>query len=670
MSPPSIRFITCEARTFIRPTILASWLVSLSALIALADDAPLYQQEPYDTIKLDDANRGAELKVRPLDLPGRLIPAKPNPNDELEIRLLDRPRRAYKVAWEHIVEVKLFEQRVLDEAEVLVESKKLDDAYPFYEFLERRFPTTPGLAESYDKFLMAGTKEAFKQEKYEEAVALLWELHARDPDYPGASTGILRLLDKLVDRRFAEEDFAAARGLLHEASDRLKDRASTLAATWKEKLRAKAAALVETARKQVAARQFSEASRTVRQALAAQPEVDGGKELVAAIQSQYPEVVVGVTSLPSPGTAAADSWEALRDGRLLSPSNADGGQGAGTNARGPYRVESANAKEIRFTAVEGYFAAGGKQPKQIVERLFPDVASALRALRRGEITAVDRIGPWDAAALTNSERFVVQPYGVTSLHVLVPNLRRPLMNDPTFRRALAHAVDPSGILIDQLSRGRLAAGCELTDRLLAGPAPIDAATGGSAGLRYDPRVARLLAGLSLTQVATSAQAIGDRAAIPSAELTLAYPADEVARLACQAIGRELSAAGIPLKLKEMSAGEMAAGSSDADLIYVEWTPLDPLAELPRLIGRQGLGGDAGSIVERRLRAALVARSDQAAERLRQLEETIRDQTLAIPLWRLNNYAAYQRGLAGVGKRPVTLFQNVERWNLTAAGSNE
>ncbi|HEV3418297.1 MAG TPA: hypothetical protein VG056_15845, partial [Pirellulales bacterium] len=141
MSPPSIRFITCEARSFVRRTVLASWLVSLSALIALADDAPLYQQEPYDTIKLDDANRGAELKVRPLDLPGRLIPAKPSPNDELEIRLLDRPRKAYKVAWEHIVEVKLFEQRVLDEAEVLVESKKLDDAYPFYEFLERRYPT-------------------------------------------------------------------------------------------------------------------------------------------------------------------------------------------------------------------------------------------------------------------------------------------------------------------------------------------------------------------------------------------------------------------------------------------------------------------------------------------------------------------------------------------------
>jgi tetratricopeptide (TPR) repeat protein len=698
-----IQFILCPGRLLVTPSVLAIWFASLSIPFARADDAPFYQQQPYDTIKLDAANRNVELKVRLLDLPGRLIPAKPDPSDELEIHLLDRPRKVYKVAWEHVVEVKLFEQRVLDEAEALVESKKLDDAYPFYEFLEHRFPTMAGLAESYNKFLMAGTKEAFQQEKYEEALALLWELHSRVPEFSGASTGILRLLAKLIDRRFAEEDYTAARGLLREATDRLKDRAQPLAATWDEKLHGKAAALVAKAREQVAARQFSEASRTMRQALSAWPEVAGGKELVQAIQSQYPEVVVGVTSLPPPGIAATDSWEGRRDRRLLFESNAHaksqseirrglspfaesseqkgtvplsaGGSrigseptDAGANAHGPYRVESANSNEIRFAAVEGYFAAGGKQPKQIVERRFPDVASALRALRRGEITAVDRIGPWDAAALANSERFVVQPYMVTSLHVLVPNLRRPLMNDPTFRRAVAHAMDRSGILIDQLSRGKLQAGCELTDRLIAGPG--SAAADGSAELRFDPGAAKLLAGLSLAQFTESAHGSGDRTAIPSTELTLAHPADEVARLGCQAIGQELRAAGMSLKLKEMSAGDMSAGSSDADLIYVEWTPLDPLAELPRLIGRRGLGGDAGPLVERRLRDALAARPDRAGERTGQLEEIIREQALAIPLWRLSNYAAYQRGLEGIGGRPLTLYQNIEQWSLTTAGSNE
>ena len=112
----------------------------LAAATALADDAPLYQQEPYDTIKLDDDNHNAELRVQPLDLPDRIVPAKPKSEDELEIHLLDRPRKAFRIAWGNIVEVKLFEQRVLDEAERLVETKKLDEAFPYYEFLDAAIP--------------------------------------------------------------------------------------------------------------------------------------------------------------------------------------------------------------------------------------------------------------------------------------------------------------------------------------------------------------------------------------------------------------------------------------------------------------------------------------------------------------------------------------------------
>ena len=177
-------------------TILAACFLALAAT-ARADEAPLYQQEPYDTITLDDANRNAELKVRPLDLPDRRVPAKPNPTAELEIRLLDRPRTVYKVAWGNIVAVELFEDRVLAEAEGLVAAKKLDAAYPYYDFLERRYPKMPALAASYAKYLMAGARESFIKGNYEECLALSWELYRRDPNFKGAATAILRADDKL-----------------------------------------------------------------------------------------------------------------------------------------------------------------------------------------------------------------------------------------------------------------------------------------------------------------------------------------------------------------------------------------------------------------------------------------------------------------------------------------
>ena len=280
--------------------IVSGSVLLIGAAIVCADDAPLFQQEPYDTIRLDDANRGVELKVRPLDLPDHRVPAKPNPSDELEIHLLDRPKKAYKLAWESIVEVKLFEKRVLDEAERLVETKKLDEAYHYYDFLERRYPKMSGLGPSYNKFLMAGAKEAFKQEKYDECLALTWELFALDPQFPGAATAILRAAEKLIDRRFSEKNFAAARRLVQEAVDRLKDRAEPLATIWNEKLHDQAVALMADAKQQAKSKHYLEATRAMRQALAAWPEVEGGKELAATIQAQYPEVVVGVTALSAP----------------------------------------------------------------------------------------------------------------------------------------------------------------------------------------------------------------------------------------------------------------------------------------------------------------------------------------------------------------------------------
>ena len=156
-----------------------------------ADDAPLFEQEPYDTIKLDDENKNALLKVFPLDLPDRKVPEKPKPDDELEIRLVDRPRKSYKVQWAYIVEVKLFEQMVLEEAELLTANGKFDDAYPYYEFLQRRHGQMPGLEAAYQKYLFQNAGAAYKQGRLDECSACSGSFSHATPttrDSPRGST--------------------------------------------------------------------------------------------------------------------------------------------------------------------------------------------------------------------------------------------------------------------------------------------------------------------------------------------------------------------------------------------------------------------------------------------------------------------------------------------------
>jgi ABC-type oligopeptide transport system substrate-binding subunit len=95
---------------------------------------------------------------------------------------------------------------------------------------------------------------------------------------------------------------------------------------------------------------------------------------------------------------------------------------------------------------------------------------------------------------------------------------------------------------------------------------------------------------------------------------------------------------------------------------VDWTPIEPAAELAAILDRDGPGGAADPLAEQLARDALFASTvDRSNESLAALDETVCERMLVIPLWRLSEYLAYHKSLHGVGERPVTLYQNVEQW---------
>src|SRR5918993_180773 len=48
---------------------------------------PLFEQEPFDVITLDEENENAKLKVAYLQLPNRRLPINPPPDSKLVVRL-------------------------------------------------------------------------------------------------------------------------------------------------------------------------------------------------------------------------------------------------------------------------------------------------------------------------------------------------------------------------------------------------------------------------------------------------------------------------------------------------------------------------------------------------------------------------------------------------------
>ena len=107
-------------------------------------------------------------------------------------------------------------------------------------------------------------------------------------------------------------------------------------------------------------------------------------------------------------------------------------------------------------------------------------------------------------------------------------------------------------------------------------------------------------------------------------------------------------------------------ASSWDLQYVEWQAMEPVRDVWKLLG--GTHGGRGADPE--LDAALeqlaqAATREQAAAPLHAIHRRTHETLAVIPLWQIDEYALVHPTLHGVGERPMTLYQNVEQWQVAS-----
>ncbi|HZL91536.1 MAG TPA: ABC transporter substrate-binding protein [Pirellulaceae bacterium] len=729
--------------------LFAAATCSLSSVLIAAD--PLYLARPYDEITLDENNAGVKLKVQPLNLPGRALPAAADRKDDLEIELLDRPGERFRVGWNNIAAIKFFEELVLAEAQQLVKAEQFDEAYPYFQFLEAKYPKTAGLKEAVENFLWLQIGSDHKAGRNDAALALLLELHRRNPQRQGLGAALEQVTLKLVDERMAAENYRAARGLLRNLTQRYPDRAAA-AASYEAQMRDKATASLAAARQALAAGKLREAHQGVRAALGIWPVLDGGQQLAEEIHQKYPVVTVGVTRPLTAATAASrDDWAARRTRSLVAPpvferiatAAADEkpyrsslaeiiadknprrvtfrlrANGAWPNAAhdisrgllaaadrqratfdpawanlftsvtvrnedevlielsrppvrieawlgavlglpGPYRIDSLAPPQMIFVRQNAAESGSPIPPSEIVERVYADTAAALRGLRRGEVSVVDRISPWDVKSLSESKEFAVGRYALPAVHVLVPNPARPLATNRTLKRAILYGIDRESILRRALLNGQTIAGCDT----VSGPFPRPESKSDPRGYAYsdDVAVRPYDPGLAMALMAAELPAAADSAGAPKPPpLVLAHPADPVPRVACQSIARQLEAVGIPVSLRELAGQSPAA---DYDLLYAELPMDEPLVEVWRLFGPVGIAGSTSPAMLAALRE-LEHAADllQASQKLHEIHALAAAELPVIPLWQLVDHFVYHVSVKGIGQRPVTLYQDVDHWQV-------
>jgi tetratricopeptide (TPR) repeat protein len=341
-----------------------------------------------------------------------------------------------------------------------------------------------------------------------------------------------------------------------------------------------------------------------------------------------------------------------------------------------FAVADYSPEQVVFAATQEPAAAGAGL-RAIVEQTVSDDEAAVNAIATGAIDALDRVPPWHIERLRGVKGIHVESYRLPTVHVLIPNTKRPLLQKREFRRALCFGIDRQSIVSTVLLGGKSEAGFEV----VSGPFP--AGTSLSDPIRYGynnriparPYEPRLAAILSTVAWAAVNNPTGKKEDAPTElpeipELTLAHPTDPVARLACQSIQMQLARVDIHVKLVEFTADQLLAGEVECDLRYAELAVWEPLTDAGALLGPGGLGGDVPSPY---LQTALRQLDDasnwnEVRARLAEVHDVVHHELPIIPLWQTVNFFAYRESISGIGQTPVVLYQNVNDWSPAAAAN--
>ena len=330
--------------------------------------------------------------------------------------------------------------------------------------------------------------------------------------------------------------------------------------------------------------------------------------------------------------------------------------------------------ERRYAGNAQYFASQPGQPKEIVERCYPTIAKAIVALKRGDVLVLDRVNPWNLATLHADPHLVIQPYALPLIHCLIPNMRRPLMSDRNFRRAIAYGITRQAIL-QQMLGGVEVLGCSVT----SSPFPLGMDPNDPMGYAsddsieprpYEPRLAIALANVARkghadankAQNAGKAQSNDVKKPAPPAPLILAHPSDEIATVACASIQKQLKLVDIPVELKPFDGPMPAKVPDDVDLLYAELPMWEPLVDARRVLGEEGMTGGCSPYMTLALRQLDEAVDwSQVRDCLHRVHRIAFDETAIVPLWQLVEYFVYRDSLRGIAIKPVSLYQNIEQW---------
>lgn len=326
---------------------------------------------------------------------------------------------------------------------------------------------------------------------------------------------------------------------------------------------------------------------------------------------------------------------------------------------------------------------------EIQEKRFPSRDKLLQAAVRGDIDYLPHLHPWEVNAFQASSDFNTQQYALPITHLIAFNPMSERVTNAQMRRALSFAVNRESILKSIVLRdetmkfGRPTSAAWPLSSYATEPSqkPPEFNIRLAFALRYASE--RQLQLAELTRLMDIAKVEAKKAKVPfDSEVFRAETKVDYIKLprlrfvvepdpGCMAAAERMmiywQRIGFEIDLIKGDQPGQPLGDGDWDLCYRQVRMEEPLLELwPLLANDSSLDMKRLGMFPDWMRQELInldyASSFQDAQsRLFTMHNHIAAEAFLIPLWEVDDFAVWRKTVLGTPDRPLSTYQNVERW---------
>lgn len=334
---------------------------------------------------------------------------------------------------------------------------------------------------------------------------------------------------------------------------------------------------------------------------------------------------------------------------------------------------------------------------EVVEKKFAERDQMVREFGRGDLDVIAHLRPWEIDIFKYSGSFAVQQYRLPLTHILTFNPKSEAVNNPQLRRALSFGVDRVGmlknvILRDQeMQHGRPSkapwnSGSYANSPLVEAPTTDNYLAfllrlAAQEKLRVPGRLEFVAAARQKAEEAgqdwdeeifrrENAEAISQSVAhITLPRLRFVVEDDPVAMLAAEKMVERWTALSFDVELIPGGEAGEALGDDDWDFMYRVVRMEEPLLDLwSVMLSDEDLDVSRLESYPDWMRQELInldyaTSFPDARKKLFQIHRHLSAQAFIVPLWEIDDYLAMQRSVSGYESRPLSVYQNVEKWQV-------